>query len=64
VGSRCGRLGPALDALVRRRLPVRRLVDARYALDEAPAALAHAARTGVLKVLVRVAPLPGTPAIP
>jgi threonine dehydrogenase-like Zn-dependent dehydrogenase len=64
VGSRCGRLGPALDALARRRLPVRRLVDARYALDEAPVALAHAARPGVLKVLVRVAPLPGTPAIP
>jgi threonine dehydrogenase-like Zn-dependent dehydrogenase len=64
VGSRCGRLGPALDLLSRRLVPVRELVQARYPLDAAPAALAHAERRGVLKVLVRVAPLPATPGMP
>jgi threonine dehydrogenase-like Zn-dependent dehydrogenase len=64
VGSRCGRLGPALEELLRRRVPVRALIHARYTLDEAPAALERAARPGVLKVLVRLAPLPARPAIP
>lgn len=54
VGSRCGRLAPALDELRRGRVPVQRLVQARYPLEQAEQALAHAARRGTLKVLVQV----------
>jgi threonine dehydrogenase-like Zn-dependent dehydrogenase len=52
VGSRCGRLQPALDVLARGVVPVARLIETRYPLARADAALAHAARHGVLKVLV------------
>jgi threonine dehydrogenase-like Zn-dependent dehydrogenase len=52
VGSRCGRLQPALDVLARGLVPVQRLVEARYPLARAGEAFAHAARRGVLKVLV------------
>jgi len=52
VGSRCGRLAPALDELRRGRVPVQRLVQATYPLAQAEQALAHAARRGTLKVLV------------
>ena len=52
VGSRCGPFAPALALLAERRVDVRPLVHARFALSEAPAAFAAAARPGVLKVLV------------
>ena len=55
AGSRCGRLGPALALLARGVLPIERLIHARYPLAEAPAALEHAGRPGVLKVLIDVA---------
>jgi threonine dehydrogenase-like Zn-dependent dehydrogenase len=55
VGSRCGPFAPALAALAAGALDVEALVHARYPLAEAPRALAHAARPGVLKVLVDVA---------
>lgn len=51
-GSRCGPFAPALAILAQRRVEVASLVHARYALDEAVAALGHAARPGVLKVLI------------
>lgn len=52
VGSRCGPFAPALDLLARGALDVAGLVHARYPLAEALAAFEHAARPGVLKVLV------------
>ncbi len=54
VGSRCGRFAAALEALRARRVRVQGLIAARYPLAEAPAALAHAARGGTLKVLLDV----------
>ncbi|HET7291307.1 MAG TPA: alcohol dehydrogenase catalytic domain-containing protein [Vicinamibacteria bacterium] len=52
VGSRCGPFAPALDLLARGAVDVRRLVHARYRLADALAAFDHAARPGVLKVLI------------
>jgi len=52
LGSRCGRLGPALELLASGRIPVESFVAARYPLERATDALAHAARRGTLKVLV------------
>jgi threonine dehydrogenase-like Zn-dependent dehydrogenase len=52
VGSRCGELPRALRALASGEVQVRPLIDARYPLESAPAAFAHAARPGVMKVLV------------
>jgi len=53
VGSRCGPFAPALELLASGRVDVRPLVHARYGLDEGLAAFEHAARPGVLKVLLR-----------
>lgn len=53
VGSRCGPFAPALQALRAGRLDPRGLVEARYPLEQAPAAFEHAARPGALKVLIR-----------
>jgi threonine dehydrogenase-like Zn-dependent dehydrogenase len=50
VGSRCGPMAPALLRLA--AAGVERLVHARYPLADAMAAFEHAARPGVLKVLV------------
>jgi threonine dehydrogenase-like Zn-dependent dehydrogenase len=58
VGSRCGRLAPALAVLARGVVPVERLVQARYPLARADEALAHAGRRGALKVLVSTPPPP------
>lgn len=55
VGSRCGPFAPALDALAAGRVAVEPLVQARFGLEQGPEAFAHAARRGVLKVLVDVA---------
>ncbi|MFT7465526.1 MAG: threonine dehydrogenase-like Zn-dependent dehydrogenase [Pseudohongiellaceae bacterium] len=55
VGSRCGRFAPALQLLADGAVPVEAMVQARYPLAQADAALAHAARPGVLKVLVDIA---------
>lgn len=52
LGSRCGRLGPALELLASGRIPVGNLIAARYPLERATDALAHAARRGTLKVLI------------
>lgn len=50
VGSRCGPFGRALALLQRGRIDPRALLEARYDLDHAPAAMVHAARRGALKV--------------
>lgn len=53
IGSRCGRFEPALELLRRRRVDVRSLLAAEFPLRQAPRALREAARSGVLKVLLR-----------
>jgi threonine dehydrogenase-like Zn-dependent dehydrogenase len=52
VGSRCGPFAPALDLIAARVVDLGPLVQARYRLSDAPAAFDHAARPGVLKVLI------------
>lgn len=52
VGSRCGDMARAVDALAGGRVDPRPLIAARYPLAEADQALAHAGRRGTLKVLV------------
>ena len=53
VGSRCGRFPPALQALAHKRLSVQPLITEVYRLRDAGDAVAHAARRGVLKILLR-----------
>jgi threonine dehydrogenase-like Zn-dependent dehydrogenase len=52
LGSRCGRLLPALELLASGGIPVERFVEARYPLARATDALQHAGRAGTLKVLI------------
>ncbi len=52
IGSRCGPFAPALQLLEQQRVDVASLIDARYAIDDAVEAMAHAERKGVLKVLL------------
>lgn len=54
VGSRCGDLRRAIDALGRGEVDPAPLVAARYPLARAPEALARAGERGVLKVLLEV----------
>lgn len=56
IGSRCGPFAPALDALALGNVEVRPMIHARYALADAPAALEHAQRPGILKVLLHTGP--------
>jgi threonine dehydrogenase-like Zn-dependent dehydrogenase len=53
VGSRCGNVRNALEALSEGRVDPRPLVAACYPLTEADVAFAHAAKRGTLKVLVK-----------
>lgn len=55
VGSRCGDMKRAVDALASGALDPSSLVEARYPLSAAEQAFAHAARKGALKILVDVA---------
>jgi threonine dehydrogenase-like Zn-dependent dehydrogenase len=55
VGSRCGPFAPALDLLARGAVDVDPLLAARYPLNDAPRAYEHAARPGMLKVLIDAA---------
>ena len=52
LGSRCGPFPAAIRLLAAGHVQVAPLISARYGLDEAEAALEHAARPGVLKVLI------------
>ncbi len=54
VGSRCGPFPAALRLLKQQLVDVLPLIEAEYPLDEALAALEHAARRGARKVLLRV----------
>jgi threonine dehydrogenase-like Zn-dependent dehydrogenase len=51
-GSRCGPFEPALEALAARRVEVASLVSERFSLARGDDAIRHAARPGVLKVLI------------
>lgn len=53
VGSRCGLFPPALQALSEDQIDVSALISQVYALDEGLQAVEHAARAGVLKVLLK-----------
>ena len=53
VGSRCGRLAPALDLLARRAVNVRPLISEEFAIEDGLAAFAQAAAPQTLKVLLR-----------
>ncbi len=55
VGSRCGPFPPALRLLASGLVPVADLVEARYPIEEGEQAFAHAARSGVLKVILQMA---------
>ena len=55
IGSRCGPFDKAIALLASHAVDVGPLVQARYPLGQALAAFEHAARPGVLKVLVDVA---------
>jgi len=64
LGSRCGPFPVALAAMADGSVDPRPLVDARYPLAQAEAALAHALRPGTLKVLLEgpIPPAPGSTA--
>ncbi|MFO0549540.1 MAG: alcohol dehydrogenase catalytic domain-containing protein [Polyangiaceae bacterium] len=55
VGSRCGDLRAAVSLMARTDLDLADLIERRYPLPEAAAAVQHAARPGVMKVLIDVA---------
>lgn len=53
IGSRCGPFGPALALLEQGAIAVKPLIEAEYPLSQGEAALEHAGRPGVRKVLLR-----------
>jgi len=53
IGSRCGPFEPAIALLAERKIDVRPLLHATYALDDALAAFEHAQRPGVRKIMLR-----------
>ena len=53
VGSRCGRFEAALPLLASGKIQVGAMISEEFPLDRAPEAFRHAARKGVLKVLLR-----------
>jgi alcohol dehydrogenase len=53
LGSRCGPFAPALRLMAAGLVDPRPLISATHSLDDAAAAMEHAAARGVLKVLVR-----------
>jgi threonine dehydrogenase-like Zn-dependent dehydrogenase len=53
IGSRCGRLAPAVELLASKNVNVEDLVSDEYSLADGVGALEHAGRRGVLKVLLR-----------
>lgn len=54
LGSRCGPFLPAIRLLQQGLIQVQPLIQARYPLHDAVAALAHAQKRGVLKVLLEI----------
>jgi threonine dehydrogenase-like Zn-dependent dehydrogenase len=54
IGSRCGPFPRAIDALANRKIDVRPLIGAEFALDDAETAFRAAAEKGARKVLLHV----------
>ncbi|MGE0491196.1 MAG: zinc-binding dehydrogenase [Vulcanimicrobiota bacterium] len=54
IGSRCGRFGPALQALAKETVKVRPLISGRYHLERGVEAFHQAGQPGALKVLLEV----------
>ena len=52
VGSRCGPFGAALRLIQSGQIDLESMIEACYPLDQAIEAFEHAARRGVLKVLL------------
>ncbi len=52
LGSRCGRLEPALRVIESGKLRLDEMISARFPLNEAPAAFQKAVEPGVIKVLL------------
>ena len=53
VGSRCGRFAPALNLLKQRKIEVESLISEEFSLTDGVRAMARAAESGVMKVLLR-----------
>ena len=53
IGSRCGRIAPAIELLASNKIKVDDLISEEYRLDEGVVALEQAARQGVLKLLLK-----------
>jgi threonine dehydrogenase-like Zn-dependent dehydrogenase len=53
VGSRCGRMQPALDLLKKGALDIDSLISEEYPLARGVYAMGRAAKKGVLKVFLR-----------
>ena len=54
VGSRCGPFAPAIASLAAGGLPVDRLIDQIFPLDQAPQAFNRASTPGTLKILLQM----------
>jgi alcohol dehydrogenase len=52
IGSRCGRMAPAMRLLARRQIEVRAMIAGRFPLREAARAFQRAEEKGCLKVLL------------
>ncbi|MEP7287262.1 MAG: alcohol dehydrogenase catalytic domain-containing protein [Chloroflexota bacterium] len=52
IGSRCGPFAAALRLMELGQIDVQSMIEGRYSLDEAVSAFDHAARRGVLKILL------------
>jgi len=53
VGSRCGRFGPALELLKQGKIDVENLISDEFSLTDGVRAMARAAESDVMKVLLR-----------
>ena len=53
IGSRCGRMEPALQALANGAVDVESMIDTEYPLSKAVEAVERAAGNGVLKILLK-----------
>jgi threonine dehydrogenase-like Zn-dependent dehydrogenase len=53
VGSRCGKMAPALELLQKRNVRIDDLIDEEFSLARGVTAMEYAGRNGALKVLLR-----------
>jgi threonine dehydrogenase-like Zn-dependent dehydrogenase len=56
IGSRCGPFRPALDALAKMNVDVRRMVTETFELRDGLRALRRASDAGVMKILLHIQP--------